>query len=121
MKNKRFLIIGVALVLFAVVAGNVFAIDLETGGYIRQSDAGKGTVQMIHIYFYSSSDIKAVMTDSSGNDRWEKKGRLQSNRIHLVPMSSSFNRVMGDGVIYLDVVSSTSFKWDGVLYVKASR
>ena len=121
MRNKRVLVLGIALVLFAMVGGNVFANGLESGGYIRQSDAGRGRVPMIHIQYYSSSNVSAVYTEANGNERWEKKGRLQGSRIHLVPMDSSFNHVVGSGVIYLDIVSSTSFRWDGVLYVKATR
>jgi len=122
--SKRILVICVALVLFALVAGVVFAqnIDLESGGYIRQSDVGRGSVAMIDIGYPNGSGERLVAyLESTGNQRWEKKARVSSGRLHLVPTSSSFNRVVGDGVLYFDIVSSTSFRWDGVLWVKGTR
>ena len=124
MKNKRVLVLGVALALFAMVAGVVFAQSggLESGGYIRQSDSGKGRVAMIDIgYPNSNGEIVVAYLESNGNERWEKKAKVSSGRLHLVPTSSSFNRVAGDGVLYFDIVSSTSFRWDGVLWVKGTR
>ena len=124
MKNKRILVLGVAFALLILVNGISFAQSgIEPGGYIRQSDVGKGQKEMIDVgSANSNNEIIVAYLSSSGREIWEKKARLSGNQqLHLVPTNSVFNRIVGDGVIYFDIVSSTSFRYNGALWVKASR
>jgi len=119
--KKKLLVVGLVVLFLIIIPGNVFAQSiLESGIYIKESDAGKGRVDSIYITGLNSQNEVIVSSHRANGDIvWEKKGKYQSNSLQVVPSSSSFNRVVGDGVEYFDIISSTSFRRNGVRYVKA--
>jgi len=91
---------------------------LASGLYIKKSDVGKGRVEAIWIGSPNSQgEISVVYMRADGSERGESKAKVSINRLHVVPKNSSFNRVMGDGVHYWDILSRTSLRINGVRWV----
>lgn len=119
--KKKLLVVGMMALFLIIISGNAFAQStLESGIYVKESDAGKGRVDSIYITGLNSRNEVTVSSHKANGDIvWEKKGKYQGNRLQVVPSSSNFNHVVGDGVEYFDILNSTSFRRNGVRYVKA--
>ena len=115
--NIKKMVILIALI--GIIVGSAFAQSgLASGLYIKESDIGRGRVEAFWIGSPNSRDeISVVYMRADGTEGAERKAKVSGNRLHIVAMNSSFNRVMGDGVEYFDIINRTSFRRNGVRWV----
>jgi hypothetical protein len=108
MKNKRVLVLGVALVLFVMVAGTVFAASLNNGTYGTSSNSRPPEMLGHKIEWIKVSGNRLEFYNGSWSRILAVTARSSSSALHWEDAQGRYG--------YLTIIDSSSFNFGGVKF-----